>query len=131
MCTNTIGSFTCSCSIGYLLNSADNRTCNGMIAIGFFFPPVCTSFIIINHTMFSDVNECATLNGGCSQICTNIIGSYYCSCSIGYLLSADNRTCNGTYVISISRWLIDIACLCDNNLYSCAPLPLASPIRCQ
>ena len=28
MCTNTQGSFTCSCATGYILD-IDNRTCNG------------------------------------------------------------------------------------------------------
>ncbi|XP_078667423.1 collectin-10-like [Branchiostoma floridae x Branchiostoma belcheri] len=28
-----------------------------------------------------DIDECATLNGGCDQNCTNTIGSYVCSCT--------------------------------------------------
>ena len=43
----------------------------------------------------SDINECSTNNGNCSQICTNTNGSYVCSCSPGYLLSGDKMTCNG------------------------------------
>ena len=34
-----------------------------------------------------DVNECKILNGGCNkdhQECVNVIGSHYCSCSIGF-----------------------------------------------
>ena len=42
-----------------------------------------------------DINECAMYNGNCSQICTNTNGSYLCSCSSGYGLNADNRTCTG------------------------------------
>ena len=53
-----------------------------------------------NHVMYLyttilDINECATLNGNCSQTCTNTIGSYYCSCSTGYILGGNNMTCNG------------------------------------
>ena len=44
-----------------------------------------------------DVNECATLNGSCSQMCVNTIGSYLCSCGYGYELDLDNRTCNGKF----------------------------------
>ena len=34
--------------------------------------------------IWSDVDECATANGGCQHNYTNIIGSYYCSCAPGY-----------------------------------------------
>ena len=30
MCTNTIGSFTCACRVGYLLNN-DGRACQGIV----------------------------------------------------------------------------------------------------
>ena len=32
-CTNTVGSFSCSCLPGYTLNSADHKTCDGMYAL--------------------------------------------------------------------------------------------------
>ena len=34
-CTNTVGSFTCSCLPGYTLNSADHKTCDGTYALDF------------------------------------------------------------------------------------------------
>ena len=40
-------------------------------------------------------NPCDSNNGGCSQTCTSIVGSFVCSCMIGYILGADNRICNG------------------------------------
>ena len=46
----------------------------------------------------TDINECAVLNGNCSQICTNRNGSYSCSCYAGYQLLADKRSCNGEYL---------------------------------
>ena len=42
-----------------------------------------------------DVNECLTLNGGCSQLCSNNDGSYRCSCRTGFQLSQDTKTCVG------------------------------------
>lgn len=42
-----------------------------------------------------DINECATNNGNCGQICTNTAGSYSCSCMSGYSLQANGRTCIG------------------------------------
>ncbi|XP_078672397.1 uncharacterized protein LOC144911822 [Branchiostoma floridae x Branchiostoma belcheri] len=69
-CTNNIGSFQCSCSNGYRLNS-DGFSCD-------------------------DENECDTRNGGCDQNCTNSIGSFHCSCGIGYDLNDDGFSCNDT-----------------------------------
>ena len=31
----------------------------------------------------------------CSQFCINTLGSYYCSCTTGYMLSANNQSCAG------------------------------------
>ena len=43
-----------------------------------------------------DINECNDGDANCSQICTNTIGSYYCSCEIGfYNLTVDGRNCSG------------------------------------
>ena len=45
---------------------------------------------------FSDVNECANQNGGCSHKCTNKKGSYVCSCPDPELnLAPDRHTCVG------------------------------------
>ena len=43
----------------------------------------------------SDINECSTNNGGCAHTCTNSVGSYACSCNIGFALDADNHGCIG------------------------------------
>lgn len=39
-------------------------------------------------------NECLTNNGGCSQLCVDTPGGYYCDCRPGFKLF-DNRTCDG------------------------------------
>ena len=44
---------------------------------------------------FTDINECAQNNSGCSHDCTNIMGSYYCACLEGQTMSSDNHTCVG------------------------------------
>ncbi|XP_078370477.1 uncharacterized protein LOC144654268 isoform X2 [Oculina patagonica] len=36
------------------------------------------------NTCVRDIDECATNNGGCDQICTNTPGSYRCGCHMGY-----------------------------------------------
>ncbi|XP_078664120.1 complement receptor type 1-like [Branchiostoma floridae x Branchiostoma belcheri] len=68
ICTNTFGSFQCSCRIGYTLNS-DGFACD-------------------------DVDECASANGDCEQICTNTMGSFQCSCEVGYRLNDDHFSCD-------------------------------------
>ena len=45
------------------------------------------------NTIAIDIDECLTNNGGCSHICTNVVGSYYCKCLPGYTLEADNHDC--------------------------------------
>ena len=57
-------------------------------------------FIIFDHgycNMFnSDIAECDEDDGGCEQICTNIEGSYECSCRNGYVLDGNGHNCSGT-----------------------------------
>ena len=57
-----------------------------------------TSSLVFDHKnppLFTDINECATNNGGCSQVCLNTEGSYSCDCYPGYELGFNNHTCNG------------------------------------
>ena len=44
----------------------------------------------------SDIDECGMENN-CSHICKNVDGSYFCECEVGYALSADGFTCEGSY----------------------------------
>ena len=53
--------------------------------------------------MFTDIDECSSDNGGCSQICTNEGGSYKCSCEIGYQLIDDNHGCDGIPIENLSN----------------------------
>lgn len=42
----------------------------------------------------SDVDECM-MQPPCEQICNNTVGSFVCSCGVGYTLNADGVTCDG------------------------------------
>eukprot|EP00058_Branchiostoma_floridae_P006902 XP_002592390.1 hypothetical protein BRAFLDRAFT_67255 [Branchiostoma floridae] len=44
----------------------------------------------------TDVDECSTLNGGCSQTCTNTVGSYNCSCIEWFTLDRDGHNCTAS-----------------------------------
>ncbi|KAI6653409.1 Fibrillin-2-like [Oopsacas minuta] len=41
-----------------------------------------------------DIDECSLNSINCSQICTNTVGSYSCSCNPGYTLDSDMYTCS-------------------------------------
>ncbi|XP_064386521.1 uncharacterized protein LOC135335055 isoform X2 [Halichondria panicea] len=67
ICTNTPGSYTCTCNLGYEL--ADNgRRCD-------------------------DIDECTGSNI-CHQVCINTEGSFICGCEGGYVLDRDRVTCS-------------------------------------
>ncbi|XP_070560226.1 mannan-binding lectin serine protease 1-like [Ptychodera flava] len=40
-----------------------------------------------------DIDECLDQNGGCEHLCHNVYGGFYCSCSPGYRLDSDGRSC--------------------------------------
>jgi len=40
------------------------------------------------------VNECAVKNGGCSELCVDTPGGFYCDCKKGFKL-VGNSTCEG------------------------------------
>ncbi|KAJ4427739.1 hypothetical protein ANN_25392, partial [Periplaneta americana] len=42
---------------------------------------------------FTDMDECATNNGGCQHECRNTIGSYACSCHNGFMLHENGHDC--------------------------------------
>ena len=70
LCTNTIGSYTCTCHNGYQISN-DNHTC-------------------------TDIDECSINdNGKCEQTCSNTNGSYYCACLTGYSLDNNDHNCTG------------------------------------
>ncbi len=60
-CTNTQGSFTCSCDVGFTPSNAAT---------------VCTN-----------IDECARNISGCEQICTDTFGSFQCSCRSGFTVN--------------------------------------------
>ena len=60
---------------------------------------VLTDYSYIDVRTYVDDNECAMEdNGGCSQNCTNTLGSYRCSCYEGYSLNIDGVSCSGKQI---------------------------------
>jgi len=48
-----------------------------------------------NFVWLTDINECEEGISGCSQLCNNTVGGYFCSCMAGYSLLEDGRNCIG------------------------------------
>lgn len=65
VCSNTPGSYSCSCHAGFRL---------------------------VGTSQCEDYDECSAPVSPCDQICTNAIGSYKCSCNQGFLLNTTTRT---------------------------------------
>ncbi|XP_078701594.1 uncharacterized protein LOC144927767 isoform X2 [Branchiostoma floridae x Branchiostoma belcheri] len=108
-CTDTVGSFICSCGAGYVLN-ADGLACdnvdecatnNGGCAgnctdtVGSFNCSCGAGYVLnVDGLACDNVDECATNNGGCAGNCTDTVGSFNCSCGAGYVLNADGLACD-------------------------------------
>ncbi|XP_066303448.1 uncharacterized protein [Branchiostoma lanceolatum] len=53
----------------------------------------------------TEPDECATVNGRCDHICSNVPGGYRCQCRQGFVLMADAHGCGGKkscYMIVLS-----------------------------
>ena len=96
-CTNTIGSFNCTCNIGY---SRNGTSCVGRILFYLFDN---WSKEIKWSELKLDENECELNTDNCSTdaICINIPGSFNCTCNTGY--SGNGTSCEG----KISVWTFD------------------------
>lgn len=92
-CVDIIGSFLCFCRSGYLLDS-NAKTCSGTY--------IRNKLAIQDLSLlYIDINECSVNNGGCDHSCTNVPGSYSCSCNSGYTLNSNQHGCTGIYTYTI------------------------------
>ena len=71
-----------------------------------------TRSLFFNHNCFllPDFNECEQPGDNeCDQMCENLLGTYECNCSAGYVLYA-GRKCIGKYSVK--------SCHCGSIFYS-------------
>lgn len=53
---------------------------------------------------FIDIDECSLATTPCDQECTNLNGSFQCTCRPGYSLKQDKTTCSSmTYWVFFSK----------------------------
>uniref|UniRef100_A0A8C9L4M6 Vitamin K-dependent protein S n=1 Tax=Pavo cristatus TaxID=9049 RepID=A0A8C9L4M6_PAVCR len=67
-----------------------------------------------------DINECEDFNGGCSQRCSNLPGSYRCLCEDGYFMHSNKRDCRDINECALHPNICGTA-VCKNTLgkYEC------------
>ena len=58
----------------------------------------CNALLHIPHlkksnNCMTDIDECTEGTAGCDQTCTNVPGSYFCSCESGYRLASNLLGC--------------------------------------
>ena len=83
LCSNTIGSFICTCGSGYQLDE-NGINCNGEIQTAFDQHWKHGSVCVVLHV---DINECGSDDSNsCHENaqCTNTEGSHTCTCNPGY-----------------------------------------------
>ena len=84
-CSDTIGSFVCTCNEGF---EGNGTSCAGR-SIGHLYPAS-------NLMIISDIDECL-VDPPCNESaeCTNTLGSYECTCLDGF--EGDGFLCRGSY----------------------------------
>ena len=88
-CSNTVGSYTCSCRTGYRLSN-DGQTCISEFKHFHW----CIAVMLYIYPPLLDIDECAERISQCHQVCHDTPGSYSCSCRPGYDLNSDGRQCD-------------------------------------
>jgi len=138
-CTNTMGSFTCSCNEGYSGNGFQcqdlykckgpnncdvNAACTNTTRGGTVNSYTCECNIGFSGDGYTcqDIDECSTGEHKCLKKakCINTIGSYTCKCSEGYALSTDG-VCSDMNECSTGEHNCDANAWCDNEIggYTC------------
>ena len=104
-CSNTIGSYTCSCETGYSLDD-DDHGCTGNTTI-----KGIGSIMDLHVCLSSDINECSSGIHNCDEnaACSNTNGRYSCHCNTGWGGSGFNCT---------SKRSLHMHCYC-NVYYMC------------
>ena len=95
LCTNTNGSFECTCLDGYELHS-NGMSCNGGTIINICTLCIIDQYNILHHADIDDCLAAALSNtdlceNDVNTLCINTDGSYECVCASGF--ERVNGTC--------------------------------------
>ena len=98
-CNNTIGSYECVCKEGY---SGSGFECDGISCLFKHHIPLISLlyyFYFLFRLINLDIDEClATNQCNIKANCSNLVGSYNCSCLPGY--SGNGYECSGKSISS-------------------------------
>ena len=109
-CINTMGSFKCECNPGFRYDDPSHM-CVGKCLLNFTSLITQFSVALNSHShlemkcfsmySISDIDECTEINPcfGFAK-CENTIGSYSCSCPVGYQLNRATNDCIGMFYCS-------------------------------
>ncbi|XP_059170016.1 mucin-4-like [Physella acuta] len=109
VCTNTLGSYTCTCPPGYTMNKnacEDNNECLSVLThncslsvedcvnnIGSYSCMCRDGYARNANKVCEDIDECSKGTHNCEQVCENAPGQYNCKCRYGYRLDTDRASC--------------------------------------
>uniref|UniRef100_A0A3Q1JLU3 Adhesion G protein-coupled receptor E8 n=1 Tax=Anabas testudineus TaxID=64144 RepID=A0A3Q1JLU3_ANATE len=156
-CTNTIGSYICTCSVGFSAtnSSLPPGSSNQCEDIDECLQNVCGNGICSNNpgsydckcntgyqlvpnatTVCQDVDECS-ISGICGplSICTNMPGTYSCACQAGYTPTQSNQEPIIVPSLDLDECSTSTVCgpdsVCTNTIgnYSCACQPGYTPTQ--
>ena len=94
-CTDTDGSFNCTCNEGF---EGNGFNCAGTICIihkHYYVDTYIYLCLFVCNIKFTDIPECERGLDDCdtNATCTNTFGSYVCTCNTGF--TGDGVTCTG------------------------------------
>jgi len=93
--------------IKFHTGSADNvGNYTGFSRIDYQAVGILTTYYLFFKVLYllcviPDVNECLSFPSPCDHKCTNLEGSYKCTCRDGFYLDRNNRTCLGSTAVCI------------------------------
>ena len=107
-CSNTFGSFMCTCNDGYQIDDANAMCVGKLITAGVHFD---IFFFMASYSLL-DINECLEDPLICGVgACVNTDGGYNCVCPEGYVLLPGGSKHIHEWTLTVDAFIISAICL--------------------